>query len=95
MNTHRLTESSFKEKPVIEPATPGLQDIGLSPTPWKRLIKNFADEKREDINIKRALGTDSFKPCFLQLICYVSSHFRLVLSGESALEVSANSYSTL
>ena len=26
------------EKPGIEPATPGLQDIGLSPTPW-RLFK--------------------------------------------------------
>ena len=23
------------EKPGIEPATPGLQDIGLSPTPWR------------------------------------------------------------
>ena len=27
------TESGFIEKPGIEPATPGLQDIGLSPTP--------------------------------------------------------------
>ena len=27
------------EKPGIEPATPGLQDIGLSPTP--RRLKNF------------------------------------------------------
>ena len=26
------------EKPVIEPATPGLQDIGLSPTP-RRLLQ--------------------------------------------------------
>ena len=26
-------ESDFMEKPGIEPATPGLQDIGLSPTP--------------------------------------------------------------
>ena len=26
------TESGFMEKPGIEPATPGLQDIGLSPT---------------------------------------------------------------
>ena len=29
-NTQRLTESGFMEKPGIEPATPGLQDIGLS-----------------------------------------------------------------
>ena len=28
------TESGFMEKPGIEPATPGLQDTGLSPTPW-------------------------------------------------------------
>ena len=28
-----LTESGFMEKPGIEPATPGLQGIGLSPTP--------------------------------------------------------------
>ena len=27
------TENGFMEKPRIEPATPGLQDIGLSPTP--------------------------------------------------------------
>ena len=29
----RLIESGFMEKPGIEPAAPGLQDIGLSPTP--------------------------------------------------------------
>ena len=29
-NTQRLTESGFMEMPGIEPATPGLQDIGLS-----------------------------------------------------------------
>ena len=28
------------EKPGIEPATPGLQDIGLSPTP-RRLLMSF------------------------------------------------------
>ena len=27
------TESGFMENPGIEPGTPGLQDIGLSPTP--------------------------------------------------------------
>ena len=31
--SERLTESGFMEKPGIEPATPGLQDIDLSPTP--------------------------------------------------------------
>ena len=31
------TESGFMEKPGIEPATPGLQDIGISPTPRRRL----------------------------------------------------------
>ena len=39
-NTQRLTESGFIEKPGIEPATPGLQGIGLSPTPQRLL--NFA-----------------------------------------------------
>ena len=28
-NTQRFTESGFMEKPEIEPATPGLQSIGL------------------------------------------------------------------
>ena len=37
-NTQKLTESGFMEKPGIEPATPGLQDIGLSPTPRRLLI---------------------------------------------------------
>ena len=32
-NTQMLTESGFMEKPGIESATPGLQGIGLSPTP--------------------------------------------------------------
>ena len=32
-STRRLTESGFMEQPGIEPVTPGLQDIGLSPTP--------------------------------------------------------------
>ena len=33
--TRRLTESGFMEKPGIEPATPGLQDIGIFPTPGR------------------------------------------------------------
>ena len=33
-------ESGFTEKPGIEPATPGLQVVGLSPTPQK-LISNL------------------------------------------------------
>ena len=37
-NTQRLTESGFMEKPGIEPATPGLKDIGLSPTPRRLLV---------------------------------------------------------
>ena len=35
-STWRLTESGFMEKPGIEIATTGLQDIGLSPTPRQR-----------------------------------------------------------
>ena len=34
------TESGFMEKPGIEPATTGLREIGLSPTP-RRLLKTF------------------------------------------------------
>ena len=34
------TESGIMEKPEIEPATPGLQDIGLSPTPRRLLLLN-------------------------------------------------------
>ena len=33
------TESGFMEKQGIEPRTPGLQDIGSSPTP-RRLLSN-------------------------------------------------------
>ena len=33
-NTKRLTESGFMESQGIKPATPGLQGIGLSPTPF-------------------------------------------------------------
>ena len=32
-DTQGLSESGFMKKPGIKPATPGLQDIGLSPTP--------------------------------------------------------------
>ena len=34
----RLIESGFMEKPGIESATPGLQDIGISPTPGRLLF---------------------------------------------------------
>ena len=37
----KATESGFMEKPGIEPAIPGLQDIGLSPTPRRLLDKPF------------------------------------------------------
>ena len=40
VNTQGLTDSGFMEKLGIEPATPGLQDIGLSPTP-RRLLNFF------------------------------------------------------
>ena len=35
------TKSGFMEKPGIEPATPGLQDIGLSPIPWRLHLIEF------------------------------------------------------
>ena len=42
-NTQRLTKSGFMEKPGIEPKTPGLQDIDLSPTPWRLNIDRPLD----------------------------------------------------
>ena len=47
-NTQRLTESGFMEEPGIEPATPGLQDIGLSPTPRRLQIHIRGDDKSPD-----------------------------------------------
>ena len=35
------TISGFMEKPGIEPATPGLQDIGLSPKPRRLHLMEF------------------------------------------------------
>ena len=35
------------EKPGIEPATPGLQDIGLSPTVWRSVVKKIKSQARE------------------------------------------------
>ena len=40
-NIQRLTESGFMEKPPIEPATPGLRNIGLSPTSGRLLVGHF------------------------------------------------------
>ena len=34
-------KSGFMEKPGIEPATPGLQDIGLSPIPRRLHLMEF------------------------------------------------------
>ena len=55
------TESGFMEKPGIEPATPGLQCIGLSPTPQRleslavqlqpNTLKDFKNAKSEIHNI--------------------------------------------
>ena len=56
-NTQWLTESSFMEKPGIEPATSGLQDIGLSPT-LRRLLKLFA----------AFLGINQFRRVGLRLV---------------------------
>ena len=35
------TKSGFMEKPGIEPATPGLQDIGFSPIPRRLHLMEF------------------------------------------------------
>ena len=33
------------EKPGVEPATPGLQNIGLSPTQWRRRNSHFETDQ--------------------------------------------------
>ena len=38
-STRRLAESGFMEKLGIEPVTPGLQGIRLSPTPWRQWVR--------------------------------------------------------
>ena len=40
------TESGFMQKPGIEPATPGLKDIGLSPTPRRLHIYNMGESSK-------------------------------------------------
>ena len=42
------------EKPGIEPATPGLQDIGLSPTPRRDLmaIRKWSNETKSDLKVR-------------------------------------------
>ena len=42
------------EKPGIEPATPGLQDIGLSPTPRRGLmaIRKWSNETKSDLKVR-------------------------------------------
>ena len=65
-STRRLANSGFMEKPGIEPAIPGLQGIGLSPTQKKKLFVAFLD-----INQFRRVG--------LRLVCwfYVRNTIRL------------------
>ena len=43
------TEKGFMGKPGIEHVTPGLQDIGLSPTPWWLLRKKYLDHFIENL----------------------------------------------
>ena len=48
------TESGLTEKPEIDPATPGLQVIGLSPIPrqqisWKGQVEIMFNEKRKNV----------------------------------------------
>ena len=53
--TQGSIESGFMEKPGIKPPTPGLQDIGLSPTPWrlpKEAKKNAGEERQYIIDIE-------------------------------------------
>ena len=45
-------ESSFMEKLGIKPATPGLQDIGISPTPrWLLILMGNTSTKMIDLKM--------------------------------------------
>ena len=44
------------EKPGIEPATPGLQDIGLSPTPRRLLVKGVNMHKYVGVRLADCLS---------------------------------------
>ena len=59
------TESGLIEKPGIEPVTPGLQDIGLSPT--QRLLH-------------KVMGNALPEPFFSTFIMLTESHFTMVSS---------------
>ena len=74
-NSHKLTEKSFMEKPGIEPATPGLQDIGLSPTPRQL--------PRQKILFMAFLGINQFRLVGLRFVCgfYNGNSQRLTESG--------------
>ena len=45
------------EKPAIEPVTPGLQDIGLSPTPWRLTPSILFISLQADLLFKLAIMT--------------------------------------
>ena len=67
------TVSGFMEKPGIEPVTPGLQDIGLSPTP-PQLHKNFCS---------LSMGSDQYwaRRVYDMCVYYEGSTGRLTKSG--------------
>ena len=52
-STRRLTQSRFMEKPGIQHATPGVQDIGLSSTP-RRLQMKVGSFERSYLDLKVA-----------------------------------------
>ena len=58
--TQRLTKNGFMEKQGIEPATPGLQGIGLSPTPQRLLFWCIFFVVFQRINKSAALVLDMY-----------------------------------
>ena len=62
------------EKPGIEPATPGLQDIGLSPTP-RRLLNHDSPIRFSSVNNTGILHPVSYIPkiFFISMKCTIYS----------------------
>ena len=67
-STRRLTESGFMENSGIKPVTPGLQGIGLSPTPP---LLNMKTNKSNSITTDQtALSEFTLSSPFQPLFCH-------------------------
>ena len=61
------TESGFMEKLGIEPATPGLQDIGFSPYTTAASLLNYHKL------VVAFLGSNQFRQVVLRFVCWITT----------------------